>query len=168
MSDVLSRLRRDRARATMGNARRETLVRCDDCGMVYVDALPDADSHEQRVGESLVYTDDQLAKREFFRRRAHELLEAIARRQGRPGRLLDVGCGIGTELEIARERGWQATGIELATGSLRVAREQGPGRDRPPARAGRAAGCGVRPRDGQPRARAHPARPSGARRGCDG
>jgi SAM-dependent methyltransferase len=101
------------------------LVRCGECGLVYVNALPDPASHHRQVGESLVYTDDQLAKRPFFRRRAHELLESIEGRQGRPGRLLDLGCGIGTELEVAIERGWSATGIELATGSLRVAREQG-------------------------------------------
>jgi SAM-dependent methyltransferase len=114
-----------RAHEPWGTRGARELVRCHECGLVYVHALPDAVSHHRQVGESLVYTDDQLAKREFFRRRAHELLETIERRQGEPGRLLDVGCGIGTELEVARERGWSATGIELATGSLRVAREQG-------------------------------------------
>jgi SAM-dependent methyltransferase len=101
------------------------LVRCRGCGLVHADAVPDAGRLERDVGDSLVYTNDQLAKRPFFRRRAHELLEPIERMQGGPGRLLDVGCGIGTELEVARERGWQATGIELATGSLRIARAEG-------------------------------------------
>jgi SAM-dependent methyltransferase len=66
-----------------------------------------------------------MAKRVFFRRRAHELLEAIERLQGKAGRLLDVGCGIGTELEVARERGWRGTGIELSAASLKVARSNG-------------------------------------------
>jgi SAM-dependent methyltransferase len=101
------------------------LIRCRECALVYVGAIPEDAGHRRRVGESLVYTNDQLAKRPFFRRRAHELLEAVEARRGGPGRVLDVGCGIGIELEVARERGWHATGIELATGSLEVARAQG-------------------------------------------
>jgi len=42
-----------------------------------------------------------------------------------PGRLLDIGCAIGTELVVARERGWQAIGTELSSSSVRVARGQG-------------------------------------------
>jgi SAM-dependent methyltransferase len=92
---------------------------------VYVNRIPDGSHLEDDVSASVVYTNDQLAKRPFFRRRAHELLADIETRQGGPGRLLDVGCGIGTELAVAGERGWRATGIELATESLRVARESG-------------------------------------------
>jgi SAM-dependent methyltransferase len=101
------------------------LVRCLACGLVYANPIPDPTRQVQAVGDSLVYTNDQLAKRAFFRRRAHELLASIEAIQGKPGRLLDVGCGIGTELEVARERGWQGVGIELASGSLRVARASG-------------------------------------------
>jgi 2-polyprenyl-3-methyl-5-hydroxy-6-metoxy-1,4-benzoquinol methylase len=112
-------------RARWRGPRGRSLVRCRGCGLVYANRIPEADEHAQAVGESAVYTNDQLAKRAFFRRRAHELLEAIERIQGRPGRLLDVGCGIGTELEVARDRGWQAKGIELSAASLRVARSHG-------------------------------------------
>lgn len=113
------------------------LVRCRGCGLVYANPLPDAEEQARSAGDSRVYTDDQLAKRAFFRRRAHELLEAIERLQGKPGRLLDVGCGIGTELEVARERGWRGTGIELSATSLKVARSNGVNViDRPLAEAG--------------------------------
>jgi len=101
------------------------LVRCRGCRLVWANDVPEAGAHEQAVGDSQVYTNDQLAKRPFFRRRGHELLEAIERIQGRPGRLLDVGCGIGTELEVARDRGWQAKGVELSAPSLKVARASG-------------------------------------------
>jgi SAM-dependent methyltransferase len=101
------------------------MVRCGGCGLVYVHPIPDADHHRRDVTESRLYTDDQLAKRAFFERRAHALLERIERLRRGPGRLLDVGCGIGTELRVARERGWRATGIELAAASLGVARDDG-------------------------------------------
>ena len=101
------------------------LVRCRGCRLVWANDAPEADTHEQAVGDSQIYTNDQLAKRPFFRRSWHELLEAIERIQGGPGRLLDVGCGIGTELEVARDRGWQAKGVELSAPSLKVARASG-------------------------------------------
>ena len=104
---------------------RRTLLRCSRCRLVWANDVPEADAHVQAVGDSQVYTNDQLAKRTFFRRRGHELLEAIERIQGRPGRLLDVGCGIGTELEVARDRGWQAKGIELSASSLKIAKASG-------------------------------------------
>ena len=114
-----------RAHATWGVRGGRTLVRCRRCDLVYVNCVPDETHLEGDVGASAVYTNDQLAKRPFFRRRAHELLAAIEARRGGAGRLLDVGCGIGTELAVAGERGWRATGIELAAASLRVARESG-------------------------------------------
>jgi SAM-dependent methyltransferase len=113
------------AAAPWGVRRGRKLVRCRDCGLVYVHPIPAADTHHRGVTDSRVYTDDQLAKRPFFERRAHELLERVERLRGGPGRLLDVGCGIGTELRVARERGWHATGIELAAASLAIARDDG-------------------------------------------
>jgi SAM-dependent methyltransferase len=41
------------------------------------------------------------------------------------GRLLDIGCAIGTELAVAGQRGWTATGIELAESSVKLARHAG-------------------------------------------
>ena len=101
------------------------LMRCKRCRLVWANDVPALGLHEQAADESEFYTTAQLAKRPFLRRRAHELLEAIERIQGRPGRLLDVGCGIGTELEVARDRGWQAKGIEQSATLHKVARASG-------------------------------------------
>jgi SAM-dependent methyltransferase len=40
-------------------------------------------------------------------------------------RLLDVGCGVGTFLDVARRRGLDVTGIDIAEQPARVARERG-------------------------------------------
>ena len=101
------------------------LVRCRNCRLVWASDVPEAGVPALIFGDPQADANDQLAKRPFFRRRAHELLEAIERIQGRPGRLLDVGCGIGTELEVARDRGWQTKGIELSPALLKVARASG-------------------------------------------
>jgi SAM-dependent methyltransferase len=89
-----------------------------------VSPVPDAESAQARVGQSEKYTQDQLAKEAFFRRRAELLLERVEAIRP-PGRLLDVGCAIGTELAVAAARGWSAIGLELSASSLAVARERG-------------------------------------------
>ena len=100
------------------------VARCIRCGLYYVNPVPTAAALRQRVHDSAGYTEDQLLKLDFFRRRARHLLERVETRLP-PGRLLDIGCAIGTELSVARERGWGATGIELAQSSVELARKAG-------------------------------------------
>ncbi|MAE77854.1 MAG: hypothetical protein CMJ85_13405 [Planctomycetes bacterium] len=45
--------------------------------------------------------------------RFDEMLQRLER-HCRPGRLLDIGCSIGTSLIMAGKRGWKATGIEVS------------------------------------------------------
>jgi SAM-dependent methyltransferase len=97
------------------------VVRCGECGLYYVNPVPVAAVLSRRVQDSAAYTDDQLRKRDFFRRRAERLFE----RMPAQGRLLDIGCAIGTELAAGKEHGWQVTGLELAESSVRIARQAG-------------------------------------------
>jgi SAM-dependent methyltransferase len=45
-------------------------------------------------------------------------------RHRRPGRLLDVGCGTGLFLAVARRRGWQVSGVDDSVEATRHARER--------------------------------------------
>lgn len=105
---------------------RNRTVVCRGCGLFYTNPLPEPEELRARVEGSELYTGDQLRKTDFFRRRAEALFDRVERlRAGPGGRVLDVGCAIGTELVVARERGWEAAGIELSVSSVRVARERG-------------------------------------------
>lgn len=107
-----------------GTPNRNRTVVCRGCGLFYTNPVPEPEELRARVSESDLYTEDQLRKVEFFRRRAEALFDRVERL--RPaGRVLDVGCAIGTELAVAGKRGWDAVGIELSESSLRVARERG-------------------------------------------
>lgn len=97
---------------------------CAGCGLYYTTPVPSTDATTSDVAASSKYTEDQLAKEAFFRRRADSLLDDVES-HGERGRLLDVGCAIGTELAAARDRGWDAVGLELSKTSLAVARERG-------------------------------------------
>src|SRR5436190_18188228 len=92
------------------------VVRCDDCGLVFLNPQPSADEL------SRIYSDDYFlgSDSDEGRRAASELKQATARGylaeirryQGVPkGRLLEVGCGDGDLLALAEDEGWGVVGI---------------------------------------------------------
>ena len=52
-------------------------------------------------------------------------LSLTLERAGRPGRLLDLGCGNGAFTGLAREAGWEVRGVEKNPASVSAARELG-------------------------------------------
>lgn len=47
----------------------------------------------------------------------------LRRSRPAPGRLLEVGCATGTFLSLARERGWQVTGVEVSEEAAALGRD---------------------------------------------
>ena len=102
---------------------RGTILRCcRGCGMLYVSPRlsPEAllSIYSQEYFETY-YVGEEEVKRPLFRK----LLARIERWQP-PGRILDVGCGIGTFLEEARKRGWKTVGVEPSSHAGRLAHER--------------------------------------------
>lgn len=87
--------------------------RCAGCGFVRM-----ADPLSSQ-GIADFYAADRLSgeaawqEHEINLQRFDGILQQIERHV-RPGRLLDVGCSIGTSLLAAQRRGWQAIGLELS------------------------------------------------------
>ena len=52
-------------------------------------------------------------------------LEELGNRQPGKGTLIDVGCGVGTLLGLAREQGWKGIGFDPSIESVNVARGVG-------------------------------------------
>lgn len=100
------------------------VLRCVKCGFLYKE-------FERVLNEVYddVYAEEYLSlekyhsgekTREFFKR---VLQESSKVTKGK--KLLDVGCGVGTALEVARKMGFEAEGVELNQKLSEIAREKG-------------------------------------------
>lgn len=100
---------------------RFSYARCRQCGAVFVHPMPSPEmlyAHYQDpayfAGNAEQGYQDYAAIRKalvpHFRRR----LRTLSRYHAPPGRLLDFGCADGFFLELARARGWEIAGVELA------------------------------------------------------
>jgi len=107
------------------------LVECDSCGLRFLRVQPDGAGlaelytaeyfeRDYRCGRSAAaYADEQA-----FRAENAGLLDAFER-LGPRGRLLEVGSAGGWLLKHARERGWQAQGVEFSATMAARARALG-------------------------------------------
>lgn len=98
------------------------VVRCR-CGLVFVTPAPPRAALEGAYDEAYYRPwAAEVPRRERIWRRRLAAVEALV---ARPGRLLDVGCGTGDFLTLARARGWDVTGTELSPYAAKVATSRG-------------------------------------------
>lgn len=90
------------------------VVQCDSCSFVYVTPLPGEQFLYQHYQTYLPASDAHIAQwRTMMGSIFQRSLDAIeARRSHDKGTLLDIGCGYGFFLELARQGGWDVYGLE--------------------------------------------------------
>jgi SAM-dependent methyltransferase len=100
------------------------VFRCKKCGFLYkefVKSLNEVYDDE--------YAKEYLALEEYHSGvKTREFFKKVLRNSGKVAegkRLLDVGCGVGTALEVARELGFEAEGVELNQELSKIVREKG-------------------------------------------
>ena len=98
------------------------LLQCRKCGLHYVSPRPSPEE------ENLFYETEYHGREDLSMWKEHRLpffreaLEKMERKiQGR--RLLDVGCGAGFFLDLARKRGWETHGVEISKEASSYAQE---------------------------------------------
>jgi SAM-dependent methyltransferase len=104
----------------MTRYRSARLVRCRRCGLVFAGELPSAAELAQHYGDYPA-TGSLSA---LTARRYGEVLQQFEPFRD-TGRLLDVGCGDGQFLAVARELGWDVYGSEYGAAPRRRAQELG-------------------------------------------
>lgn len=102
---------------TQGDQRQFKFYRCHDCRLVVYDTRTGV-NQEKYI---LTRVDPRAATRQ---NRGHRQTYAfITRYTTRPGRMLDLGCGDGTVLWLARQDGWDVEGVELFPEHAKLVRE---------------------------------------------
>lgn len=99
---------------------KDYLCKCQKCGFVFSQRIPTAqelDEHYQGYGRA-----DYLSP--ITIKRYHELLDKMEPYR-KTNRLLDVGCGIGYFLEVAKERGWEVYGTEFTDKAVQICEAKG-------------------------------------------
>ena len=103
---------------------------CEDCGLLYTTPKPS----DEKLGDyykSDEYYSHQENKKGFIPR-VYETVKsvnlkhkiAIATQGKEPGRLLDIGCGVGDFLHFAEQNGWQCTGAEPSEDAASIAKKR--------------------------------------------
>ncbi len=113
-----------------------SVVRCADCGLVYVTPrLPPGALLEEVYDESYWKSDspkvrgyaDYSAERDFYERTFRIRMRFVRPFASPPGRCLDVGCAAGYFLSVAKEEGWECAGVEPSRPIAEEARKNLPG-----------------------------------------
>lgn len=99
-----------------------TIVICETCGIIYVGeriAQKNLSTYYE-VAKDPLYFFEQKARERTFQRYLSRLEELFPGR----GSLLDVGTSTGLFVKLARDRGWEAVGLEPNKWSVAYARKQ--------------------------------------------
>jgi 2-polyprenyl-3-methyl-5-hydroxy-6-metoxy-1,4-benzoquinol methylase len=111
------------------------VVRCNGCGLLYLNPRPDessiADFYDESYfsagGHGSAYHDYVAQQAALVKLGEHSALTAMdllcKRISPSHKRLLDVGCGDGTLLNLARRRGFEVLGVELSSHMASFVRE---------------------------------------------
>lgn len=96
------------------------IVRCRNCGLIYQFPQVSKDNYLKSVQKH--YTEiDPFFKVAFSRKGLYKrFLYQIKHTLGENARLLDVGCGIGYFLSLAKNDGWNVLGLELSPDLVKV------------------------------------------------
>lgn len=96
------------------------LVKCGTCNFVFAQKIP--------TTQELIDYYDGYGRNDYLSpitiKRYHELLDQMEKYR-KTNRILDVGCGIGYFLEVAKERGWEVHGTEYTDKALEICRSKG-------------------------------------------
>lgn len=104
----------------MINYEKHHLIKCQSCRFVFCEPIPTAielEKHYENYGRN-----DYLSPLTI--KRYNELLDKFEKFK-KNGKILDVGCGIGYFLDVAKKRGWEVYGTEYTDEAINICKNKG-------------------------------------------
>lgn len=100
------------------------VVQCRQCGLVYVNPRLTPKAliemyNENKISPKSYYVENIEEDRKTFRNRI-KIIEMYKK----TGRLLDVGCAIGTFMDEAKKRGWDVYGLDINKSAIEYCRDK--------------------------------------------
>lgn len=99
-----------------------SLVKCNSCGFVFINRIPSEEDlyehyKEYAYGEENYFSPITIKK--------YNLLLDEFEKYRKTNKILDVGCGVGFFLSVAKERGWDVYGTEYSETAMKICTEKG-------------------------------------------
>ncbi len=104
-----------------GNKNGFEIFTCLSCGSLFTDRVPDG-SEAENYDE--YYGDSNLSVPAFIQGRLEEIIGGFGQFR-RNNRILDIGFGAGTMLDVAKDLGWEVHGLEVSLPAVEQARRRG-------------------------------------------
>ena len=90
------------------------VVKCNKCELVYINPRLKPDVLEE------LYNTNEISPESYYEKNISQDFKNFTRRlkliqkyRKKPGKLLDIGCNIGTLMKVAEENGWETVGVEF-------------------------------------------------------
>lgn len=99
------------------------ILQCKDCGLVFIDPIPSKEVLDGAYSDDYYtpWINEQRGKRIRMWEKRLEILNKFSQKKGR---LLDVGCGEGLFLELARKDAWDVTGTEVSSFAVQYGKDR--------------------------------------------
>lgn len=98
------------------------LQKCKNCGFVFIYKIPTKEELDTYYATYAYSGDDYIS--EITIKRYNELLDSFEPFR-QTNKLLDIGCGRGYFLEVAKKRGWQVYGTEYSQKAIEICINKG-------------------------------------------